>query len=55
MSNTSSSEGPSPLFADLKTLHRQLEEMSARSKGGSQSSQQRPKEIGPPVLVVRGK
>jgi len=54
MSNTTS-EGPSSLLADLKALHRQLEEMSARSKGRSESSKQRPREIGPPVLVVRGR
>lgn len=54
MSSTTS-EGPNPLLADLKTLHRQLAEMSAHTKGGIESSKPGPREIGPPVLVVRGK
>jgi hypothetical protein len=53
MSNTPS-EGPNPLFADLKTLRRQLEEVSARTKGCSESSERQPREIGPPVLIIRG-
>ncbi len=41
--------------ADLMTLHRQLQEMSARRKSASRESSQNPDRIHGPTLVIRGK
>lgn len=41
--------------ADLRALHRQLEEMAARNQGNSVGPQIRTQVAGAPVIVIRGK
>jgi hypothetical protein len=41
--------------ANLMALHRQLEEMAARTKATSPSTEDGRKDIQGPVLVIRGK
>jgi hypothetical protein len=52
--NHSPSQPSHTLLADLKTLHRQLEELFARSKEDD-ASKDHVRELGPPTLFIRGK
>lgn len=42
-------------FADLETLHRQLEELAARTKRPASIERAQRQEVQGPVLVIRGK
>ena len=54
MSDTSG-KVPEERPTNLMTLHRQLEELAARTKPSSPSAGDRRKDIQGPVLVIRGK
>jgi hypothetical protein len=53
--NQSSPTTADQRFANLKALHRQLEEMAVRAKQTGNTKPEQRQEIQEPVLVIRGK